>query len=333
MHASWALFNLKYAGHIWKLTVAVDHLVNIVWIGPLMPGTAPDVIIWDKHGPSRKLGVFKHFEIGNHDGAYKGRLHSHTRFIGRKVLTKREREYNNVHGYYRACVEHLFARLWHWKVVRDIWMGSACDLHANTHMLLHFTQFQICWPKLCQPCRPWEHFRGTMAPSSQQNTKKKRLDSLAHSNRQVEAIHEDSPTLSGCSMVCIGKNVANCRKKLQLLLVMCPVRTLCRHAPLVLHHCHNIGLSIRYLFNKIRWPSFSPPSTPFCEPLRTSSALGKGDIPMGLSKGLCEYELWLSQQAVISSKYKQTLEKTTHMFLNLYVQDCPQEWLQVIRRQ
>ena len=38
-------------------------------------------------------------EVGNHDGAYKGHMHSHTPFIGRKVLTKREREYNNVHGY------------------------------------------------------------------------------------------------------------------------------------------------------------------------------------------------------------------------------------------
>ena len=52
-----------------------------------MPGTTPDVIIWDKYGPSTKLGLFKNFEVGNHDGAYNGRLHWHTPFIGRKVLT------------------------------------------------------------------------------------------------------------------------------------------------------------------------------------------------------------------------------------------------------
>ena len=83
------LFNLKYAGQIWKLNVAVDHL----WIGPLMPSTAPDVMIWDKCGPSRKFGLFKDFEVGRHDGAYKGRLHSHTPFIGRKAITKREKEW------------------------------------------------------------------------------------------------------------------------------------------------------------------------------------------------------------------------------------------------
>ena len=44
------LFNLRYAGNIWKLTIAVDHEGKIVWIGPLMPGTAPHVIIWDKYG-------------------------------------------------------------------------------------------------------------------------------------------------------------------------------------------------------------------------------------------------------------------------------------------
>ena len=55
------LFNSKYAGHIWKLTVAVDHSGKIVWIDPLMPGTAPDVIIRDKYGPSRKLDLFKDF--------------------------------------------------------------------------------------------------------------------------------------------------------------------------------------------------------------------------------------------------------------------------------
>ena len=72
------LFDPKYAGHVWKLTVAVDHLGNIVWIDPLMPGTPRDVIKRDKYGPSRKLGLFKDFEVGNHDGAYNGRPHAFT---------------------------------------------------------------------------------------------------------------------------------------------------------------------------------------------------------------------------------------------------------------
>ena len=35
-------------------------------------------------------------------------------FIGRRTLTERQKEYNDVNGFYRARIEHLFARMWHW---------------------------------------------------------------------------------------------------------------------------------------------------------------------------------------------------------------------------
>ena len=44
------LFNPKYAGSIYKVTVAVDFLGNILWVCPLSPGTTPDVLIWDREG-------------------------------------------------------------------------------------------------------------------------------------------------------------------------------------------------------------------------------------------------------------------------------------------
>ena len=48
-------------------------------------------------------------------GAYKGRIHVIVPFIGRKngTLTARQQCYNDVHGWYRAHIEQLFARLWH----------------------------------------------------------------------------------------------------------------------------------------------------------------------------------------------------------------------------
>ena len=52
-----------------------------------------------------------------------------------------------MHGYYRARVEHLFAHLWSWRVVRDI-----C-----TRILLHFSQFMLRRQKSHQPYGPWEH--------------------------------------------------------------------------------------------------------------------------------------------------------------------------------
>ena len=71
--------------------------------------------IWDGYGPSRTRGDFFDFEVGGHDGAYKGRIHVIVPLIGRKngTLTARQQCYNDVHGWYRARIEQLFARLWH----------------------------------------------------------------------------------------------------------------------------------------------------------------------------------------------------------------------------
>ena len=106
------LFNPKYTGHVYKITVALDNLGNIVWIYDLMPGTSADAMIWDQHGPSRTHGQFFDFEVGAHDSTYKGRLHTALPYIGQKTFNEAQQEYNDVHGFYDARVRHLFARLW-----------------------------------------------------------------------------------------------------------------------------------------------------------------------------------------------------------------------------
>ena len=123
------LWNPKYAPHVYKVTVAVDMLGNIIWI--LAPETSADVLIWDGYGPSRTRGDFFDFEVGGHDGAYKGRIHVIVPFIGRKngTLTARQQSINDVHGWYRARIEQLFARLWHWGLVRNIWRGGPNELY------------------------------------------------------------------------------------------------------------------------------------------------------------------------------------------------------------
>ena len=52
-------------------------------------------------------------------------------FIRRKngTLTARQQCYNGVHRWYRARIEQLFARLWHWGLVRNIWHGGPDELH------------------------------------------------------------------------------------------------------------------------------------------------------------------------------------------------------------
>ena len=96
------LWNPKYAAHIFKVTVAVDMLGNIVWICLLAPGTSANVLICDGYGPSRTRGDFFDFEVGGHDGAYRDRLHVIVSFGGPKndTLSAWQQSYNDVHGWY-----------------------------------------------------------------------------------------------------------------------------------------------------------------------------------------------------------------------------------------
>ena len=73
--------NHKYASHLYKVTVAVDMLATLYGFAPWPPGHQP--MFWDRYGPSRTRGDFFDFEVGGHDGAYKGRIHV-VPFIGRK---------------------------------------------------------------------------------------------------------------------------------------------------------------------------------------------------------------------------------------------------------
>ena len=57
------LWNPQYASHVYKVTVAVDILGNIIWISPLAPGTSADVLNRDGYGPSRTRGDFFDFEV------------------------------------------------------------------------------------------------------------------------------------------------------------------------------------------------------------------------------------------------------------------------------
>ena len=81
------------------------------------------------------------FEVVAHDGAYNGPLHSHVPFIGRKFV--RHKSLNDICVRCGARVEYWSTCLWAQRVVCNIWLGSREDLQANTHMVLHFTQFMV----------------------------------------------------------------------------------------------------------------------------------------------------------------------------------------------
>ena len=62
---------------------------------------------------------------------------------GVMTLTARQQSCNDVHGWYRARIEHLSGRLWHWGLLRKMWCGGPNELDQSVRVLLHFTQFCI----------------------------------------------------------------------------------------------------------------------------------------------------------------------------------------------
>ena len=85
--------------------------------GHLSPGM---FLFWDREGPNGSNGHDMDYGMGSMDGGYKARLHIVVPCINRKTLTNRQKEYNDVHGFYRTCVEHLLARTWHWGIIRNV---------------------------------------------------------------------------------------------------------------------------------------------------------------------------------------------------------------------
>ena len=46
---------------LWKVPVAVDNLVNIVWVCPVLPSTSTNAKICDKYGPQCSKECFMEF--------------------------------------------------------------------------------------------------------------------------------------------------------------------------------------------------------------------------------------------------------------------------------
>ena len=61
--------------------------------------------------------LFLFFRFGSHGGVYKGWVHAIVPFVGRKNGTLMAM-YDDVHGWYKAWIEQLFAYLWQWGLVR-----------------------------------------------------------------------------------------------------------------------------------------------------------------------------------------------------------------------
>ena len=84
-------------------------LGKMIWICPLSLVSSSDVFIWDRQGPKWSKGHDMDHEVSLMDGAEKGCLHVVMPFIGRKTPIDRQQEEDDIHAFYEACIEPLFA--------------------------------------------------------------------------------------------------------------------------------------------------------------------------------------------------------------------------------
>ena len=49
-----------------------------------------------------------------------------------------QQSYNDVHGWYRAHIKHLFGQLWHGGLVRNVWCGGPNELYQSVRFFVEF---------------------------------------------------------------------------------------------------------------------------------------------------------------------------------------------------
>lgn len=78
------------------------------------------------------------------------------------TLTAAGSVYNQIHGFFRARAEHLFALLWTFALVRVPWRGReeiGCDkLFKRLKVLLNLVNFLLRRIWRYEPYGPWAHF-------------------------------------------------------------------------------------------------------------------------------------------------------------------------------
>jgi hypothetical protein len=129
---------------------------------PLGPRYICNVLTWDLYGPSCTRGDFFDLGLGPMAALRKAVcmcVHVIVPFIGRKngTLMAWQPSYNDVHGWYRARMEHLFGQLWHWGLVRSMWHYGPYELHQSVRVLFLFGEFCIRRQVRRPPYGPWDH--------------------------------------------------------------------------------------------------------------------------------------------------------------------------------
>ncbi|MFE7332074.1 transposase [Streptomyces sp. NPDC057565] len=97
--------------------VVIDADTRLVVVGRPVTGNRNDCKAWELSGAKAVVGRATVIADGGYRGT--GLLIPHRRERGRTELPAWKEEHNTSHRKVRACVEHAFARMKAWKILRD----------------------------------------------------------------------------------------------------------------------------------------------------------------------------------------------------------------------
>lgn len=117
--------NYRYSTNHQVVIDAVSR--QVVVVGEPLPGNRNDCWAWEESGAKAAVGSTLTMADGGYPGT--GLLMPHRRTPG-KELPAWKREHNRSHKQVRARVEHVFARMKTWKILRDCCLKGDGVRHA-----------------------------------------------------------------------------------------------------------------------------------------------------------------------------------------------------------
>ena len=148
-------FQPKYASNVYKVQVAIGWDGIIYWYrGPHLVSRS-DPRLWSLYGPQAWIQK----EFGWADGVYSGVHH----LIAPFRKPKHAPLAIDWHGWFRARVEHTFATLWSFNLIKHVWPGRGEEglrrLGNRLKVLMHFINFCEKRKRRYPPYGPWPHFQ------------------------------------------------------------------------------------------------------------------------------------------------------------------------------
>jgi hypothetical protein len=114
----------KYKKHVFKMQLICNHLGQIMWYSGPHFGVTHDLRLWAEKSPNMAAGDKI---LG--DKAYVSAEFRHT-FVtpfkkpARGQLSEEEKEFNKMHSFYRATVEHVFGYLKRYRILSSQYRGQ-----------------------------------------------------------------------------------------------------------------------------------------------------------------------------------------------------------------